>query len=51
MTWTRCPVCKAKVQRNKYGQLLPHTRIEITSKKDDPQAVVCEAYHRGAKAA
>jgi hypothetical protein len=48
MRESQCPVCLRKILRNKYGQLLPHTRLELGP--DAPVAVVCEAYTRGARA-
>lgn len=49
MTWTRCKVCNAEVQRDSNGRLLAHTRIEPQTYRA-AYPVICEGYTRGARA-
>ena len=48
MRETQCPVCFRRIQRNKFNQLLPHTRLEIGA--DGPMALICEGSTKGARA-
>jgi hypothetical protein len=48
ITSARCAVCQHQAYRNKYGQMLAHTRVEwidVLRKR----AVICEGSDKGAR--
>lgn len=47
LPFSTCSICKQKVQRDKSGRMLMHTRTEYIGLK--PIAIVCNGSDRGAR--